>query len=219
MAANDLKVNDKIDIEVERGSYKGNYDSKVADIKEDYIAVLPPYVNGELVALRRNLNINIYYTGETAAFVFKSKIINRIKDPIPMLIVTKADEINRIQRREFFRIDVKLGVKYRRVDKNKKVISEDYKETSAIDISGGGIKIIFNIVDKENIPADTLLEMRINIDEIKDIPVYGVVVTKYDLPDGIAAGVKFIDLSRCLRDNIVSWIFDYQRELRKKGLL
>jgi c-di-GMP-binding flagellar brake protein YcgR len=82
-------------------------------------------------------------------------------------------------------------------------------------LSGGGIKLVL----ESELKKDDIIEMLLDIEGIEELPIMGKVRELYDIPDGQAAGIEYIDINRKIRDLIISWMFDYQRELRKKGLL
>ena len=75
------------------------------------------------------------------------------------------------------------------------------------------------LVLESDLKVDDLVEIKIDIEDLKDSPLLGKVRNIYEMPNGRAAGIEFIDINRRVRDQIIGWLFDYQRELRKKGLL
>ena len=82
--AEDLKINQKIDIVVEKGPYTGTYLSKVADINGDIYQVTAPFFSGEIVPLHINQTIKISYHGEHASYQFEAKIIERIRETVAL---------------------------------------------------------------------------------------------------------------------------------------
>lgn len=214
MMEHKLGVNEKFELVVKEGPFKGNYLSQVADIHDTTIEVTIPYVRGEIIPLRLNLGITMNFIGEQAAFLYETKIIDRIDEPVPMLILEYPQKKHRVQRREYFRLDVKKKVNYRILDDNLKPITK-MKETETIDISGGGLKMVLN----EVINKGTLIELYIQIPELENTAIISRIVNIFDLPDGIAVGVKFVEIDRYIREDIIGWLFDYQRELRQRGML
>ena len=210
-----FKVNKNIQIEVNRGPYQGDYKSKVSEINPDNIKILTPYIKEELVPLRVGAGIVVFFTGNNAAYTFNSQVIDREKEKVPVLVIEPPDEINRIQRRDYFRLEVQVELQYRLLDEDGKPVEEDFIESVTLDISAGGIRMVVD----EYIQEDTLIEIYMDIPEIKDIPVYGKVVNHYRNNTAKAVGIKFTGISTGLRDEIMSWLFDKQRELRQKGLL
>jgi c-di-GMP-binding flagellar brake protein YcgR len=214
MLANILKINQKIELEIKQGPYQGKYISKVSDLTEEEIIIIPPYVNGEILPLRINQAISVYFTGDLAVYKFYSRVIERFNKSIPLLKILHPDKVLKIQRRDYFRLDAKKRLKYRRLDSELNAV-EDFKETTSINISGGGLKIIL----QEALLIDTRIEIFLDLPELNDIPIIGKIVKVHELPDGLAAGVEFVDLDPHIRELIIAWLFEHQRELRRKGLL
>src|SRR5690554_6321714 len=139
MSEHKLEINQNFELVVREGSFKGNYLSKIADISTGKVKVIAPIVRGEIVPLRINMMVEMYFTADMAAYAYKTKILGRERGEIPLLLLAYPDLEQRIQRREFFRLEVREKVFYRLLDRDLKPITE-LKETTTIDISGGGIK-------------------------------------------------------------------------------
>jgi c-di-GMP-binding flagellar brake protein YcgR len=219
MLENKLKVNQKIDIVVENGPYTGTYLSKVAEITKNYLKVTSPFIKGEIVPLRINQDIKVFFTGMSAAFMFESRIISRESKPIALLSITIPEKIVRIQRREYFRVEAKKKVKYRVIDTPDKEEEgnqeEELIETVTVDISGGGVKMVVD----DQFPSSGMIKLYLDLPEIENETIYGEIVNLYALPDGRAAGINFTEIDDHTREQIITWLFHYQRELRQKGLL
>ena len=160
-----IEVNQKFELIVEEGPYKGNYLSQVADITDDVIKVTVPLVHGEIIPLRLNLDVLMYFTGVQAAYSYKTKIIGREEEgEVPLLHLAIPEEKYRIQRREFFRLEVREKVIYRILDDSLEPVSE-FKETHTIDISGGGVKMFIN----EPVQKGMFLELFLQIPGLENV--------------------------------------------------
>ncbi len=222
MEINELSINQEVEIEVKRGPYKGNYQSRIADIDEEKIDILTPYKDGGLVPFRQGLEITVFFAGDSAAYKFSAEITNRKKEPVPTIEVGRPeeDDLVKIQRRRHFRLEVRKKVWYRRVDEIWEPEDEDFKESHTLDISAGGIKML--LPEESEIDEGQLLEIKLDIEAIEGVPIISEVVNNYkmnDMPDKKAIGIKFLDINNRTRDSLMGWLFDYQRKLRKKGLL
>lgn len=215
-----LEINQNFELVVRDSSFKGNYLSKIADISGGRVKITAPFVRGEVVPLRINMDVEMYFTAEMAVYAYKTKIIDREMGKVPLLVLAYPDVKQRIQRREFFRLEVKEKVFYRLLDRELQAITE-LKETATIDISGGGLKMVFdNIKDSNNdIHRGRLMELFLQIPELEDTAIISKVVNVFDLPEGSAVGIKFVEIGNYVREKIISWLFDYQRELRQRGML
>ncbi|MFW6386432.1 MAG: flagellar brake protein [Bacillota bacterium] len=213
----DFEVNDKIELKIEKGSYRGTYPSKIQGIdEEETLEIMPPYKNGELLPVRKDTEIKVLFTRDDAAYKFASRVEDRIIRQIPLLVITYPRDVVRVQRRDYFRLEVQRDVRYRRLDVSGEE-KKKFKNGVTSDISAGGVKLV---VDQQ-LPRGTELELYINIKPVKDTPLKGRVVQSYTMFDGEkkAVGIQFIDIASNVRDRIIGWMFDYQRELRQKGLL
>ena len=212
MAIKNLTVNQNIELEINEGPYQGRYISKISNITEEEITIMAIY-DGELLPLRKNLPLNVYFYGEHAVYRFKSSIKERIRNPIPLLVLVHPEEVERIQRRQYFRLKVNKKIHYRLAANEQ----SDYKETRILDISGGGIKMVINT----ELEMGDKLQFFIDIAPLKEILFTGKIVRITKLADRNtkAAGIKFINVKRSIQDKIISWIFEYQSELRRRGML
>ncbi len=213
----ELQVNKRIDILVENGAYQGSYLSKVAEINKSDFKVTAPFSKGEIVPLRMDQAVQVFCTGNSAAYTFLAKVIGRQSKPVALLTLEQTSEIKRIQRREFFRIEAKRKVKYRIVDNNPEEDNkgQDFAETMTLDISAGGLKLLAD----DSTPTTGIIELTVDIPDLEKVLLKGEIVNNYNLPDGSAIGIEFLDIRQSQQDIIISWLFDYQRELRQKGLL
>ncbi|MFP4020043.1 MAG: flagellar brake protein [Halanaerobium sp.] len=209
-----LEINQKLEIEVLSGSYQGNYLSKVADFLKKGIIITGLYREGAPLPIRLNQPINVYYTTDRAAYKFKSKILKRTNKPIPLLLIEKADSVKRIQRRDFFRLDV-TG----RVDVYKMIDGKNYpkkiSEARLLDISGGGIQIQLKKKFKQG--EELLISLK-NILPPKQFIKSKIVRVQKENDVFYNYGVQFVEIEEEQREEIIQWIFAYQRKSRKKGL-
>jgi len=210
-----LNVNQNIELLVPEGPYQGSYNSKVSDITEDEIMIMSVYKREERIPLRKGLEVAVLYEGDSAFYSLKTEIIDRVRDPIPLLILKRTDEVNRIQRRSYFRLQVNKDIKYH-VIKDDDEQGYNFKKTTAIDLSGGGLLMIL----KDDLNLRDELLFKLNIDELNKL-VKGKIVRIKHNKDGYSktAGVEFIDLNRQDRDKIISFLFNYQRKLRRRGMI
>lgn len=210
----ELEINQKLEIEVLSGTYQGNYLSKVADFIEAGVIVTGLYREGAPLPIRLEQPINVYYTTDRAAYKFKSKILKRTNKPIPLLLIERSDSVNRIQRRDFFRLDV-TG----KVDIYKMISNKSYPKKVAaarlLDISGGGIQM--QLQKKLEKGEEILLSLK-NILRPKEFIKSKIVRVKKENNEVYNYGVKFKEIEKEQREEIIKWIFAYQRQSRKKGL-
>ncbi|PUU94692.1 MULTISPECIES: flagellar brake protein [Halanaerobium] len=210
----ELEVNQKLEIEVLSGSYQGNYLSKVADFLEAGIIITGLYREGAPLPLRLDQTINVYYTTDRAAYKFKSKILKRTNKPIPLLLIERADSVTRIQRRDYFRLDVTGTVDIYKMMDDKKY-PKKISEARLLDISGGGIQMQLKKKFKKN--EEILISLK-NILPPKEFIKAKIVRIQRENNELNNYGVQFVEIEEEQREQIIQWIFAYQRKSRKKGL-
>ena len=212
-----LSINQNIELVVKQGQFEGSYNSKVADISDDQIWIMAIYKREELIPLRKGVKVEVLYEGDTAFYSLTTEITGRKKDTLPMLSIKLTDNIERIQRRRFFRVQVNKKIEYislkEQIDKETK---PEFKETVAIDLSGGGLLMVL----KDELKINDRLMFKLDIEGLDKLIEGKIVRIKYN-KDGYSktAGIEFIDLNRKDRDAIISYLFNYQRKLRRRGMI
>lgn len=214
---NKLYINQNIELIIDEGPYQGNYKSKVSDITPEGIKVMAIYKKEEIIPLRKGSKVEVLFEGDNAYYSLKTEVIKRIKNRVPLLVLKNNNKINRIQRRNFFRLKLTKQIEYILLEDNKdKIQKKDYQTTTAINLSGGGLLMVL----KENMKINDRVLIDLNIDDIDKMLKGKVVRIRYN-KDGYSktAGIKFIDLDRKDRDKIISYLFNYQRKLRRRGMI
>lgn len=210
----ELEINQKVEVEVLTGTYQGNYLSKVADFVEEGVIITGLYREGSPLPIRLNQSVNVYYTTDRAAYKFESQILKRTNKPIPLLLIEAADSVTRIQRRDYFRLDVTGTVDVYKIieDKNypKKVA-----EARLLDISGGGIRI--QLKKKFEKGEEILINLK-NILKPKEFIKSKIMRINRENNEIYNYGVEFLKIEEEQREEIIQWIFAYQRKSRKRGM-
>lgn len=180
--------------------------------------ILSPIVEGRIYPVRRETFMNVIYQKGGDLFRFAAQAVGRRLDGnIHILRIKPLSEEEKIQRRYFFRFKCVRDVVYRMYPE-KETREEDrgeYRNGMTKDISGGGICLLSDI--KPEIGWYVEGRLRIN----QDIPFIGRVVRAINVHDGgrydYEVGVEFIDITNMNRERIISYIYDEQRKLLKKG--
>jgi len=207
-----LKINQKIEVEFELDDYPEIYLSKIADFVDAGIVITGLYQHGAPLAVKKNDIIYVYFTTDRAAYEFKSVILQRIKEPLPFILIKRPEELKRIQRRDYFRLELDGIVE---LHQEKKDGSIEKKEVKLMDISGGGIQIKTKLKLKEGDQIKISFKKLIKLDKL----IKGKIVRKRkENFEVYKYGIEFIDISDRNREMIIQWIFNLQRKLRQKGL-
>lgn len=226
MKASELDIGTKLEIQIVDNEDKPLINnllvSEIESVEQDgSICVMTPIHEGKYLMVHIGVRMKIYTNVKNDYFIFTAKLTKRQKKGnLQVFILTVEKEIEKIQRRQFFRLDCNLKVEYREVNiEGDKIIPKTrFIESITRDISGNGLCIASNdIVNKH-----TILECDLEIKE-KRIIFIGTVVriikkeTESNLKYGI--GIEFTKIQNRDREMIVGYIFEEQRKLRKKGLI
>lgn len=203
-----FKIGDKIKV----GIYKNKtemdfFESKIADINfEENLLKIYNIGNKEHPIIIKE-NEKLYITKELGStiFFFHTKYLSKEKGKFDYLHLHLPLEIEKMQRREFYRLDVNIKVTVKKENKNECDIY--LGETS--DLSGNGLSVDLDakLEMGDIVIINFSLTENMNVDEI-----YGKIVRVAKgelLPHRY--GIEFIDLELSIKEKIIAYIFQVQR--------
>lgn len=225
MDIKDIKLGTKFELTV-IDSYNNHSDkiyiSQLEEILDsNTIIISTPIHEGNIVPISVDSHIRIVFFHTKGLFTFNGIVRSRgRRDNILILKVEAETKLKKIQRRNFFRFEWLMNVKFRVIeDENKRYAEGEtpYIDTYIRDISGGGVALI--TTEKQNI--GTIIEIQLNLDgdimtvigEVVRAEIYENDKNKYEI------GIKFIDITQRDRDRIVKFIFHKQIKLMQKGMV
>lgn len=223
-----LKVNQRIQLNITEGEYKGNYYSKVADEVDDGIVVVgAPVEKSSLVPVALGERINMLFWDSTAQYAFEARVIDRRMGSMPTITIEKCSEIQRMQRRSYFRVQARISVVFsikgdgagragESEDGDEEAVPRRYEGTT-LNISGGGILLS---ADTE-LNAGDVLELELCLSEQEHVIATGRIerVEYLSTRKIYHAGIVFVMIYENDRDKIIAFVFKKEIELRRKGLL
>ena len=182
-----------------------------------------PIQAGTVYPVRIDTLMYVYFIHKGDLYRFKAKVLDRgLRENLALLKIGVCSDIERIQRRQFYRFECTLPIRFRMVDSfdpglNVKI---PFKNAVTEDISGGGLCVILG---DDKLTADELIECELQLEEKSTIRFFGKVVRANALEPGdrykYRAGIRFKKIEDRDREIIISYIFQQQRKLRKKGLI
>lgn len=253
MLSNIVRKGDKIKLTAIQGEDKtkkeATYISSVVEIMDSNgIKAAMPIINGKYVILDSLKNYRIEFMTRKGIFACDAKIVRRFKERINFFVVFELmSELEKLQRREYYRLECILDIKFRRSmegnifeDENKEEEITHRNEENEPDlvlirkkvpwhaaiitnISGGGVR--FNSRESLNKGENVLLKMHLKFDDGEgDYEIPAKVVHSAEVPnrpDIFEARVQFTDISAQDREDIIRFVFDEERRIRrrKKGLV
>jgi c-di-GMP-binding flagellar brake protein YcgR len=154
------------------------------------------------------------------AFRFQTVVTGRVKDKIPMISLAYPgeDHVNRIQRREFVRIDVTLDVAVHPVN-------NEFQPFVAVttDISAGGAAIILPKSTKLKQDQELIVwfSLPFQNEKIEYIKIKAKIVRFLSMENELfqKAPLQFLEIDEATRQTLLRYCFNQQIQLRRKGLI
>lgn len=238
-----LKLWEKLELVTGEGDETGIYTARIEDfIAEGIVISSPEFVRGHTL-LRENADVLMVFTKDDAAYQCHSRIKRYPLDGKNLYLLSKPSKTKRVQRRQFVRVDMLEHLKYARL--SPVMDWENYAErlewlgTTTENMSGGGVMIKMDV----ELELEDRVFIKIDFFPGEGLPetVAGVVKRVFTLEKRTMAGLEFIVADRLVdyfksddlrklpasvkrfdrraQNRLVSYIFQQEIELRKKGLL
>ena len=236
-----LEINQRVEFEIQNGQYEGSYPTQVVDIVNDSRFIInAPFSQGRVIRVSTNTRAQIFVRGKTALYSIPVNLVEKDFDATHLFIVEQTGRARKIQERRYFRLDIYKSTMFKLIgeesdlEKFENINPEDFiknqdidfseveaKEIPGIvdDISAGGVKLI----TEHKLELKQLLDLDLSFVGSQFTAVLGEVVrvdkVVKDNDKRYEVGVEFLGFGRSERDELMSWLFSKQRELRKKGLI
>lgn len=214
MKIDDIKVNQLIEIEVELDATFQYLRSRIEEVSSIDLGLAVPMYKGVIVPMRVGREIKVCLTYKEKTFAFFTTIIGRKREPIPLLIVNKPEELFPIQRRSYVRLPVSVPIKFRALPDGETVI-----RGTTLDISGGGALLL----TKAGLERGQIIELELDLPNREPVfckaRVVRILSQAKTAKDKSKIAIEYQDISEGQRDRIFNYIFEKQREWIRKGLL
>jgi c-di-GMP-binding flagellar brake protein YcgR len=195
------------------------YSLKVVDVKRDRFTIQSPIERHLLYKpLHKGTMVEISFVHNESLYAFQTEVLDQYQDNEPLLVLRKpsADQIRKIQRREYLRVPVHLHTRVTLGDGRK-------TDVPLRDLSGGGLSIVLPEAEQQRwgLGEGSRVKGNIQIEEkekVYDIPYTAqVVYVKHDEEKArTAIALMFTEIKESDREVIVRYCFNRQLELRKK---
>lgn len=211
-----LRINARLELELLGAREPARYRTRVEDVAEDEFRVALPTAGGGPAPLVAGDPVRGYLSAGHAIYVFDTVVLGRDSAEPPSLRLRVPQHFERLQRRHFVRIDARLPARYVPVlPAGPGSDPPAPRKTQTVDISGGGVALYL----AEPFEPGTLLDVFIDLpDTLVSATAEVVRIIRSD-DRGHLAGLRFVDIRERDRDAIVRFIFQEQRERRRRGLL
>ena len=221
MGKSEIKINTKI--ELQRMGDSEYYSSSIQDIRDDVLYISMPTLFSQETLFAQPLvlvpgeEVKVRFPGTSESFVFTSTFVNAVKAPIVLYRLSMPTAIKRVQQRNYVRVETLLEVYVAEIP--EKGEEPNYSKINALDISGGGMKLLMEIVSEKQyvVGKELMVKFYINENDNSEIEVMSKVCVrrkdllptraKHDQQLLYSFGVEFIEMSEKLRQKIIRFIF------------
>lgn len=219
----DIPIGTKLELNITdpiEGKLGIGFISQIENYKDENILVISaPIYEAKIYPVRVNSKIEGYaYRGDHL-----NKIVGFVEnrlfiDEIAVLEVRIIENIQRIQRRRFYRFDCSVPVTFY-IEKNDGVDSEtDEVAGRTLNLSGGGLSALTDV----SLEKGAELASKLKLDNNSFIEFKGRVIRSVSevINEELKyiSSISFIDIGYKRREMIIGYIFDQERILLKKGL-
>ncbi|PGT87152.1 flagellar brake protein [Bacillus sp. AFS040349] len=215
-----IKIGDVISLET-KGAKLERLKCKLVEKKGNKLYIDYPInqETGRSAFLMLGTQLVASFVSNESVFRFQTEVTGRIKENIPMISLTYPgdDQLIKIQRRQFVRIDANLDVAIHS-------LHNEFQPFTAVtaDISAGGTALLLpksNIL-KEKQEIDIWFSLPFQNEGIEYIKVKGKIIrfipADHDL--FVKAPIEFQNIDEDTRQVLIRFCFNQQILIRRKGL-
>jgi c-di-GMP-binding flagellar brake protein YcgR len=220
-----ISIGDTLVIEPIHGETKGEqYKSRILGVEEKSISIEYPIhlETNKLVFLMNGAQLRInFVTNEGIAYLFHSEVIGRKKENnVPLLILSlpSDDQMIKIQRRQFVRIETSVDMA---IHPFKKENTVEPFTTVSLDFSAGGAAVIvpkhINLQQNSKIKVSVVLPLQNGEYNYLHLSAEIKKIFEYN-EQNYKMAIEFLDVDPVDRQSMLRFSFDRQLSLKKKGL-
>ena len=205
--------------------------SKITDIlSEDRIEVLMPMDKGKLVLLPVDGEYSLCFYSSRGLFQCYGRIIDRYRsNNVYILVLDLLSNLQRLQRREYYRFSCALELRSRifteeeveAIRRNWGLLlgtNKPLQRSVIVDISGGGLRFVANFQYEEGSTIYCAYRLPGNINNVEYEMVCTVLrVQELENRPGLYEHrIQYSYIDETSREDIIHFIFEEERKIRKK---
>ncbi len=185
------------------------YTSRIEDLGQETISLAAPIYKGAVKGLPPGREIWVEFAAGGCFYRFQTVVLENIAQPLPLLVVLKPSQIQRCNRRRFFRFQARLLVSCKQ--------GEDTYTGRTVDLSGNGLCALFpGKLDWED---GQVTEFLLSLPDGVLSAQGRIVRLEIQENNSTCLYAEFVDLAEQDQDRIVSFLFAQQRKSRQRGLV
>lgn len=232
-----VQAGDKVELKAadhffaHEGESVKTYVTRVYDIiSDDRIEIIMPMEKTKLILLPIDGEYDITFYAEKGLYQCYARIVDRYKsNNVYVLAFEITSNMRKQQRREYYRFSCVMDMRSRALVKDeiealeggrtKVVAGLPLRRSIICDISGGGMRFITdNLYELEGYVYCTFA---LTVDgQAKDYEVLGKVLYAKEVdnrPGEYEHRIQYVNLGRDVREEIIKFIFDEERRLRRNN--
>ncbi|SFR95931.1 flagellar brake protein [Anaeromicropila populeti] len=254
MSSGIFNIGDKIELykdkEYSEDQIRKKYVSQFLDFEEDEkIKIAMPIESGRLVPLSIGDVYKMLFYTDNGMYQCQGKIVDRFREKnIFFLVVELLTDLERFQRREFYRFECVLNGRCRMISKEEELLLEklqtsevsleqlnaqyqavladmesQWNDVVFINLSGGGAK--FNSRTRYESGNKLIVQMEIPINNVPvQFELRALIVASeamFNRSGFYETRIKFLKIGKKEREDIIKFIFEEERRQRqrKKGMV
>ena len=211
------KVNQKIKLTLNGGGEEKVYKSVIQEVLNDVIGVSAPMENGAYVFFNESQPLQAQVCVSTGIYTFSSMVVGKYMGALPILYLSKPQQVRRSQYREDIRTNTYLEVYYK--FSREKGISPLFARNESgqgwtRDISSGGVCLGM----AQEPPAKSVINLHIAVPrpdglqrELVRTKAEVLRVTKDKYQDKYLTGMRFLEISEGDRRLINNYVLLNER--------
>lgn len=205
------------------------YSTRVYEVlSDDRVEIMMPMEKTKLILLPIDGEYELCFYTTQGLYQCYARIYDRYKsNNVYVLALELTSNLRKHQRREYFRFSCVLDMRARELKKEEVdslstqrpilVPGLPLRRSLICDISGGGMRFITDIVYEED--SYVYCTFPLTIDGIsKDIEVVAKILTAREVPNRngeFEHRAQYVNIERDLREEIIKFIFEEERRIRR----
>lgn len=214
-----LKIRDRLELRVSTQQSDTVIEVRVQDITEEAIYIDRPIIDRRILPSRIGEDVELVFNRSDGTYRFITKVLEETYlGRLPVLKLAHPTELEKIQRRKHFRLDIDFPILFRRILSEKDGIYSNYKRGLLVDISGGGIKFRVHSIKVGNIQPGHRIQLTFNLTRKLNIIDMDAMVLQIaddpNYPKRSTVVARFLNVPTKIKEAIIIHNIRYQQRYR-----
>ncbi len=214
-----IEIRERVELHIPAGDSIAIFTVRVQEIWEDGIVIDRPIIEQRLMPAPPGKLIHIHFQRQDATYRFATKIVREaLLERLNVLVISQPKEIERIQRREHFRLDIDLPIRMRVLRGTNGDILTPYIKGKVLNLSAGGVKFFAELPEDVTIISNDILQLSFSISSTFSVSGVEALVLKAE-PDPRSAFkhtfiCRFLNIPPYIQEAIIVQNIRHQQRYR-----